>query len=34
MVGMEVKTRLKDVDLRELRIIPEGTGYVVELVYK
>ncbi|MGC8505151.1 MAG: RNA-guided endonuclease InsQ/TnpB family protein [Thermoplasmata archaeon] len=33
ITGMEVKTRLKDVELREVRIIPQGTGYTVEIVY-
>jgi len=34
IMGLEVKTRLDDVDLREVRIIPQGVGYVVEIVYK
>ena len=29
----EVKTRLEDVELREVRIIPQGVGYKVEIVY-
>ncbi|MEM0246021.1 MAG: transposase [Thermoplasmata archaeon] len=32
-VGLEVRTRLNEVDLREVRIIPKGIGYVVEIVY-
>jgi putative transposase len=31
---MEVKTRLENVNLREVRIIPQGMGYVVEIVYE
>ncbi len=34
MVNMEVKTRLNDVNLREVRIVPQGTGYAVEIVYE
>ncbi|MFQ5820155.1 MAG: RNA-guided endonuclease InsQ/TnpB family protein [Candidatus Heimdallarchaeota archaeon] len=34
-VGLEVKTRLpKDTNLREVRIIPKGVGYVLEIVYE
>jgi putative transposase len=34
-VGFKVKTRLPDItDIREIRIIPKGTGYVVEIVYQ
>ena len=29
----EVKTRLNDVNIREVRIIPQGSGYTVEIVY-
>ena len=29
----EVKTRLNDVNMREVRIIPQGSGYTVEIVY-
>ena len=34
-MGMEVRTRLtaEDADLREVMIIPQGTGYTVEIVY-
>jgi putative transposase len=33
--GFNTKTRLPDTtDLREVRIIPRGVGYVVEIVYK
>ena len=31
---LEVKTRLDNMDLREVRIIPQGTGYTVEIVYE
>ena len=34
IVDMEVKTRLNDVNLREVRIVPQGTGYAVEIVYE
>ena len=35
MVNLEVKTRLQDnTDLREVRIIPKGCGYTVEIVYQ
>ncbi len=34
-IGFEIKTRLSDkTDMREVRIIPKGVGYVVEIVYK
>ncbi|EQD59732.1 IS605 family transposase OrfB [mine drainage metagenome] len=33
-INMEVRTRLDDVDLREVRIVPRGTGYVIEIVYE
>jgi putative transposase len=34
-VGFELKTRLPDkTDIREVRILPKGVGYVVEIVYK
>lgn len=34
-VGIKVKTRLSDnTDLREIRVIPKGIGYVCEIVYK
>ncbi len=34
-IGVELKTRLPDTtDMREVRIIPKGVGYVVEIVYK
>ncbi|MHA1946491.1 MAG: RNA-guided endonuclease InsQ/TnpB family protein [Candidatus Hodarchaeales archaeon] len=33
-VGLEVTTRLSDTtDLREVRIIPKGIGYILEIVY-
>jgi putative transposase len=33
--GLDIKTRLSDkTDIREVRIIPKGVGYVVEIVYK
>ena len=35
MVGLEIKTRLPDnTNLREVRIIPKGVGYVCEIVYQ
>lgn len=37
MLGLDnkIKTRLnKDVNLREVRIIPKGVGYVIEIVYE
>ena len=33
IMDLVVKTRLDDVDIREVRIIPQGTGYTVEIVY-
>ena len=34
-LGLEVKTRLgKEVNLREVRILPKGVGYVCEIVYE
>ncbi|PYB69128.1 transposase [Thermoplasma sp. Kam2015] len=33
IMDLEVKTRLDDVDLREVQIIPLGIGYNVEIVY-
>ena len=34
-VGLEIKTRLSDdTNLREVRIIPKGVGYVCEIVYQ
>ncbi|PYB67447.1 transposase, partial [Thermoplasma sp. Kam2015] len=33
IMDLEVKTRLDDVDLREVQIIPLGIGYDVEIVY-
>ncbi|MFX1282875.1 MAG: RNA-guided endonuclease InsQ/TnpB family protein [Promethearchaeota archaeon] len=33
-VGLEIKTRLpENTDIREVRIIPKGVGYVLEIVY-
>lgn len=33
-VGVEIKTRLPDTtDIREVRIITKGVGYVLEIVY-
>ena len=34
IMELEVKTRLDNMDLREVRIIPQGTGYTVEIVYE
>jgi len=34
IMGLEVKTRLDDVNLREVRIIPQGMGYVIEIVHE
>jgi len=34
VTGMEVKTRLNDVKLKEVRIVPQGTGYMMEIVYE
>ena len=33
IMDLEVETRLDNVDLREVRIIPNGVGYNVEIVY-
>ncbi|MHB1709555.1 MAG: RNA-guided endonuclease InsQ/TnpB family protein [Thermoplasmataceae archaeon] len=33
-INMDVRTRLNDVNLREVRIVPQGTGYAVEIVYE
>ncbi len=34
-VGLKLRTRLSDItDIREVRIIPKGIGYVVEIVYQ
>lgn len=33
LVGLKVKTRIKE-GLREVRIIPKGVGYVLEIVYE
>ncbi len=34
-IGLEVKTRLSDTtNIREVRIIPKGIGYIVEIVYQ
>ena len=33
IMNLEVETRLDNVDLREVRIIPLGVGYNVEIVY-
>ncbi len=34
-VGLELKTRLSDkTDIREVRIIPKGVGFIAEIVYK
>ena len=33
ITGMEVKTKLNNVNLREVRIIPQGVGYTIEIVY-
>ena len=33
IMDLEVETRLDDMDLREVRIIPSGVGYNVEIVY-
>ncbi len=34
IMEMEVKTRLENVNLREVRIVPQGIGYAVEIVYE
>ena len=33
IMNLEVETRLENVDLREVRIIPQGVGYIIEIVY-
>jgi putative transposase len=33
IMNLEVETRLDNIDLREVRIIPNGVGYNVEIVY-
>ena len=33
IMNLEVETRLDNIDLREVRIIPSGVGYNVEIVY-
>ena len=32
-LNLNVKTRLKDVELNQVRILPTGTGYILEIVY-
>ena len=34
IVNLKVKTRLNDIDLRAVRIVPAGTGYDIEIVYR
>ncbi|MVT12711.1 MAG: IS200/IS605 family element transposase accessory protein TnpB [Euryarchaeota archaeon] len=34
IVDLEVETRLENVNLREVRIIPQGVGYIIEIVYE
>jgi Probable transposase. len=35
LLGLDIKTRLsKETNLREVRVIPKGVGYVVEVVYE
>lgn len=34
LLGMTVKTRLDGVSLREVRVVPQGVGYMVEIVYE
>jgi transposase, IS605 OrfB family, central region len=35
LLGLDVKTRLdKEANLREVRVIPKGVGYVIEIVYE
>jgi len=34
VTGMGVKTRLNDVKLKEVRMVPQGTGYMMEIVYE
>jgi transposase, IS605 OrfB family, central region len=33
IMNLEVETRLEDVNLREVRVIPQGVGYIIEIVY-
>ncbi|MHB1709122.1 MAG: RNA-guided endonuclease InsQ/TnpB family protein [Thermoplasmataceae archaeon] len=33
-INMGVRTRLNDINLREVRIVPKGIGYTVEIVYE
>ncbi len=33
-INVDVKTRLDDVNLREVRVVPQGVGYTVEIVYE
>jgi putative transposase len=33
IMNMEIKTGLENVNLREVRIIPQGVGYMIEIVY-
>jgi len=34
IMKLDLRTRLDDVNLREVRIIPQGMGYIVEIVYQ
>jgi len=34
IMNLEVKARLENVNLREVRIIPQGVGYLIEIVYE
>jgi putative transposase len=34
IMNLEVETRLDDVNLREVRVIPQGVGYLIEIVYE
>ena len=34
IIDVKVKTRLDNVNLREVRIVPQGVGYTVEIVYE
>nr|MDA8143095.1 transposase [Thermoplasmatales archaeon] len=34
IMELDVRTRLNGVNLREVRIVPQGTGYTVEIVYE
>ena len=35
LLGLDTKTRLnKETNLKEIRVIPKGVGYVVEVVYE